>query len=236
MNKKYIFLLPLLLIITISSDSSATYNKNKKINILKQSTLQIIDKHYLLNLFSNPRVNIDNRTIYIELDVDRKISNMSTIEQFMNFNMFTKKLRVILNNHSNKNANALSRKDVIIYGKFDKNTFVYDSTVPNKNLILFYESYLSLNQKIIFSSSEFNRVAYQHISNTSIEKVNGYDDIDVHRYARRLFKIITKNGKYYNPDQDDKLIVNATCDKFNLSAEELADIDNKYYLFSTFPY
>ncbi|WP_042349892.1 hypothetical protein [Bacillus massiliigorillae] len=236
MNKKYIFLLPLLLIITLSSDSSATYNKNKQIKILEQSAFQIIEKHYLLNLFSNPRFSIDNRTIYIELDIDRKISNMATIEQFMNFKMFTQKLRVILNNHSNKKANFLSRKDVIIYGKFDENTFVYDSILPNKNLILSYESYFSINKKIIFSSSEFKRVTNQHISNTSIEKVNGYDDIDVHRYARRLFTLITKNGKYYNPDQDDPLIVEATCDKFNLTAEELADIDNKYYLFPTFPY
>ncbi|WP_042351506.1 hypothetical protein [Bacillus massiliigorillae] len=237
MKKGCIFILPLLLIITLSADSSNTYNICKQLSTLEQSTLQTIEKHYLLNLFSNPKVRIKNQTIYIDLNVDKKISNITPLEQFMNFKMFTRKLRFILKNHSSEYGDALSRKDIIIRGKSGKNTFVYDSTLSNKKLIYFYESHLSINQKIVFSSSEFKRVINQYSNSTSyIEKVNGYDDLDIHKYARRLFDVMTKNGKYYNPATDDQLILEAICKKFNITAEEYHKIDNKYYLFPSLPY
>lgn len=236
MKKRYTFILPLLLVLTLSADSSTTNNNSKKLIVLEQSTLQAIEKHYLLNLFSNPRVNINNQTIYIELDIDREILNFEPIDQFKNFKMFTRNIRFILKNHYNQFGDSLSRKNIIIRGQSDENIFVYDSKLPNKNIIYLYESNLSLNQNIVFSSSEFKRLTYQFTSNSYIERVNGYNDLDIHRYARRLFNVMTKNGKYYNPHKDDKLLLKAICDKFNISPEEFTIIDNKYFLFPELPY
>ncbi|WP_042348650.1 hypothetical protein [Bacillus massiliigorillae] len=238
MKKRCILILPLLLIITLSADSSTTHNFSKKINILKQSTIQAIEKHYLLNFISNPSVKIENETMYVKLNVDREISNIETVEQFKNFKTPARTLRFILKNHPNKSGDILSKKDFIICGQSGKNTFVYDSTLPNKNSIYLFESHLSINQKIVFSSSEFERVAIQYISNLNyyIEKVNRYDDFDIHSYARNLFNIMTKNGKYYNPDIDDKLFIEAICDKFNITVEEYSKIENKYYLVPSLPY
>ncbi|WP_050615682.1 hypothetical protein [Bacillus testis] len=236
MKKRGILILYLLLVMTLSADSSITYNLYKKLNILEQSTLQTIEKHYQKNLFSNPRVSINKKTIYVNLDLDPKILNMEAVDQFKVFKMFARKFRFILYHHSSRYGDDLSKKNLIISGQSDNNVFEYNSTLPYKNSIYSYDSHLSLNKKTVFSSTEFKRTINQSTVNSYIEKVNGYDDLDIHRYARNLFNVMTKNGKYYNPSKDDQLFLEAICDKFNISPEEYAKIENKYYLIPSLPY
>ncbi|WP_042350805.1 hypothetical protein [Bacillus massiliigorillae] len=230
MRKIYILTLPLLLMITISSDSYEMYSTFTKSNILDQSTLQVVENIYFSNLFYNPNVRFSDQTIYIDLEVDRNILELKPVEQFMKFEIFTRRLRFILKNHSNVNGATLSSKNIIINAQSTRNSFIFNSKSLNKKLIYLTDSYLLLNQKIIFSSSEFNRVSRSYFSNI-IEKVNGYDDIEIIRYARKLFEIMTSNGKYYDPKKDNKLILDAICDKFNITNDEYFKIENKYYLF-----
>lgn len=224
-----VFILSLLLVTTLSNDSNESHI-TKQLKTIEQSALQTIENFYLLNLFNNPKVIFKNQTIYITLDINKKISDINTIEQFMNFKIFTKRIRFILKNHPKKDGDVLSKKEIIITGNTNGNSFKYTSNLINKELIHIPESYLSINEKIVLSSSEFNRVINKYSTDSYIEKVNGYDDIAIHRYARRLFKIMTKNGKYYNPNTDDQAIVSAVCEKFNITIDQYNKIDNKYYL------
>ncbi|MFS0780548.1 hypothetical protein [Bacillus sp. 1P06AnD] len=233
MTRKFTFLLPLLLIISLPTDSAYTFDLKEKLLFLERSTIRTLDNFNLHHFFSNPKVIINNQTIYIEIDMDSQISNADTIEQFMRFKVLTKRLRFILKNHPNNDGNALSNKDIVVYGRADSNTYVYTSKLPYKELIQLPESYLSINSNTVFSTTEFKRVITQQLSGTYIEKVNGHDDTDIHKYARRIFNVMTNNGKYYNPRIDDKLIIDAVCSKFNITFEQYSKIDNKYYLFPT---
>ncbi|MGN1402072.1 MAG: hypothetical protein ACI4XL_11275 [Bacillus sp. (in: firmicutes)] len=94
------------------------------------------------------------------------------------------------------------------------------------------DSHLTLNQDIIYTTDDFKEAVATCVASQQIEKVNGYDDIEIFNYANKLFELMTNDGMYYRGEEDLELILENVCNKYQITPEQIEEINNKYYLIS----
>ncbi|WP_042351295.1 hypothetical protein [Bacillus massiliigorillae] len=230
MFKKRLLILVLLAISLIAAlELLNSYKTHKEMKILQQESHQILTESNKNLPFSNLKTNMKNNTINIDLDIDTSFDNLQPISQFAYFEYFSKKLRFELLHNEYKND--LYKFDIMVTAHSNNKAFQYNNTLPNKQMIYKVTSYLSINQKVIYTSSEFKKDYDILLAQIPKEKVNGHDDIDIYLYGENFFNLLTKYGKYFNQKRDKDTIVNAVMEEFDITKEEYYRIYNKYYLF-----
>ncbi|WP_042347605.1 hypothetical protein [Bacillus massiliigorillae] len=229
MKKKFICLLPILLLLTftLSAYTIPTYKSNKTIQIVSNLSESIIKKDYFDDFFRNPEVKIIKNEIQINLEVPNLFNNMEARGQFVLLEKFSRDLRYFLfHDYKKYNLYCITIK---LTANTKINSFKYINKLKNEKLVYSDESKLLLNKKVIFTSSELKEPK-ELSSPYEVEIVHGYKDIDIFNYSLHFFKILTSNGRDYHPKEDDILVLNAVKDKFEISTDEYNKIYHKYYL------
>ncbi|WP_154663173.1 hypothetical protein [Bacillus massiliigorillae] len=188
----------------------------------------IIEENYPKSVINNPKVTINRNTIHVQFDLHNSFEQMEPLNQFTTFELFNKHLRFLL--LTKESEHELYGYNVTLSASSNNHTFEYVCKLPNKYWIHGNESYLSMNENVIYTSSEFKKVKEVVIDMFPVKKINGYNDYEIFEYSRRFFTAMTKGGKYYNPKTDNSLIVDAVMDKFRITAADFSSVYQKYFL------
>lgn len=70
----------------------------------------------------------------------------------------------------------------------------------------------------------------QYINAKSAGNPEEEREMNILNYSTHFFNVLTQFGKYYNPEIDSQIILDAVCDKFGLTFEEYARIYQKHYI------
>lgn len=231
MAKKIICFSLLATILFISTvDHIHSYKADKNINLLQESSLQVIEQLAApMTAQHDLHIEIQNNRIHLEFNHLEQLNNLQPVYAFGYFEFFSKQLRFALLNHNIKN-NFYSF-DLVITASSNNHIYEYTSTLPNEQFIYATNSHLLKNEETIYTSTEFKKNKERLLSTLSNEKTNGYDELDIYRYGERFFRVLTTNGKYFNPETDKELIIQALQDKFGITREQYNQIYNKYFLF-----
>ncbi|MGM9922978.1 MAG: hypothetical protein ACI35R_01870 [Bacillus sp. (in: firmicutes)] len=226
-KKKWLIVPALALTIFLSYTSFYFYKSYTEKEALKSTAQQIVDDYFSEGMISNIESVIDDNLIHISLDVKERFETWKPVEQFGSFYLFNRQLRFMLwNNSPNTNLHG---KDIVISATSNGHSFEYTSTLATENLIYSAKSRLTLDQKVIYTSAEFKNFLNDITAYENIEKVNGYDDIEIFNYGRKFFHTLTGGGRHFNPDVDNQLIINAVIDKFGITGKQYRKIYLKYY-------
>ncbi|WP_042351298.1 hypothetical protein [Bacillus massiliigorillae] len=227
-KKSLVLLILIVMIIIPSSELLRPDQLPKHLKTVEVVTAQILEEYYPNKILYNPKLKIKNQSIHIYFQVHKDFESLNSLEKFVNFELFSKHFRFIL--FSTKNDAGLQNFDIHISADYNDNLYDYFNVVQNKHLIFSTESNLSCNKKTIFTSSQFKEHSQMLTDDYLIEEFNGHSDLDIFNYAIDFFKLLTKNAKYYNPETDNNLILQAVTEKYGITREEYVKIYKKYYL------
>ena len=170
-------------------------------------------------------------SLHYTVELKEEFMNLSTFEQFGLFHLFCKQFRFKM--MYTDQMDQLVHEDLYITAVYKDEVFEYEVIVSNKQTkVLNTNATLIVNNESVYTESQFMDEAEVQLEKIGVEYVNGFSDSEIIEFARRMFRLVTVDGKDIEELKNSlRLVTNAVMEEFGITLEEYTKIYKKYYLF-----
>ncbi|WP_042351554.1 hypothetical protein [Bacillus massiliigorillae] len=227
MTKKLIFLSFIVLSILISSTLiNLDKAKATSLNVQEFSNQFISENAHFTPLINFKEFKITYKEILIKADVSNSFVELNHAQQFGFLSSYVKHLRYYL--RTELKSPHLRTKSINIICKTKDQTYKLTNCIPDKKVEVKSDSELYIDNKLILGSKEHKILMEQYLhKNPQFDFID--QDIEIIRYATKLFNKLTVGGNYYNHKKDSKVILDLVTEKFGITEQEYSNIYKKYF-------
>ncbi|MFS0783795.1 hypothetical protein [Bacillus sp. 1P06AnD] len=128
-------------------------------------------------------------------------------------------------------AYHLYQRNIRLIADCDNHTYLYYNVNPNKTVnILRPKGRLIINDSITVTKEKAQKDAESMKEFKESITAEGHSEREILLFSQRIFRILTNFGIDYDPRRDDKVIVQAVLDEYNISYQEYDRIFRKHYM------
>ncbi|MFS0783191.1 hypothetical protein [Bacillus sp. 1P06AnD] len=173
---------------------------------------------------ANSKYKNKKELIIIDLELKKSYENLNVVRQYAILEYFSNQLRYFMRNgdfHS-----SLHSSKIRINAKLNSDVYLFNTCLPEKKAFIRTESTFYKNNEKIYTSGQFTQMFNNYMSTPS-ETIREKEIIN---YSTKFFNTLTRNGKYFDPQKDAQILMDAVSKKFNITAKEYDLIYQKYQL------
>lgn len=168
--------------------------------------------------------------VHYNFELTDQFGKLSSMEQFGLFHMFRNQLRFRMMN--TEQMEQLLHENLYITSTVNDEVFEYEVRILEKSAQFIKTSdTLRINNEIVYTKSKYLDDVAEIREQNEIEYVNGYSELEIMKFAVRMHKLITIDGKDVKELRNAaRLVTNAVLEEFGITYEQYINIYMKYYL------
>ena len=199
-------------------------------HFLQETPERLVQDLYLEDFIADVTFVEEENGLHYKMELTEEYSNLSLYDQFGFFHLFCNQYKFKMLN--TEKMGQLVYKNLYITGVYDDQKYEYEVIVPNKEVKALHDiDTLTVNQEQVYTEAQFLEEVEKRRARKEVEYINGFSDLEILKYAVRMYRLVTVAGKDIGElGQSLNLVTNAVLDKFGISLKEYTDIYIKYYL------
>ncbi len=190
---------------------------------LTKATNVVIEYSPSKRLFHSVESQYDLNKMVVKIQLTDEYNQMDVAAQFAVLEYFNRQIRYILRNTTFNNS--IYDLNLEIIGQVDSNIYHLTNVVPENQSFLQAYSRFFKNGEMVYTTSQLQNAISLYRDEDSFNQKHK----EILQYSYRFFNMITKNGRYYEPERDNEVISDMIARKFDITSEEYSQLYLDYY-------